>query len=438
MLFSYDYIALKLNEHGVQKIQQIESGKDDFVRDPMSIKDVVRSFQQHWQQGNSYIKAINSQPEISINLAGFKVIPDIHRVLQISFLGALTPKGHVSIEFSHQEKQLFYHSQQIPIDEIVKGLDLSKHDWIHSQKVGGKLQKTTSSWSDLQTLDALVLRFYGISEGDIKLAQLALKQTAELALPEHRRPCVGEGMIPSCWLTNLMNHHNMQTIEVQGYSDIEYAGLSEISPFLWLVASWLTAMFVLRLGKLDLIKVYVWVSAVFLAIFLMHQDWMGFLSDQMIWPLVLVMLGLVWSERRHFLKPKNVAINLWLGSVVLFLLMQGINPGFEFIVTLPTYFLWALLQQLMIGPLFSDMIYQEGRVSKGSVACFVGVLFSVIHAPNHVLMIATLIGGFCWSYAWLTYKNIYANAFSHALLALMFYQVMPEAWLGSARIGIFF
>ncbi len=438
ILFSYDYMAMKLNEQGAYKINQLKTGKDDFNRHPLSLKDVVRSFQSHWQQGENFIKANSAEPEISIKLTHFKVIPQLHRTLRLSFLENDIPSGSVVIELSKQLDQHFYYSEQIPLSDFLVNIELSELNWTGKEWYEGEFRSSTVDWFEIKPLDALVFRFYNTELGALKLSSISINQTDTLKEHLNTLPCAEKHKTVQCVLTNLMKFNHLGNIQDQGFSNITYTTLTEISPLLWLLAAWLTAMFLLRLIKLDQLKIYVWVSAVFLAIFLMHYELMVQRIELLFWPVVFMILALVWIKRKCFLKPSTLAIKVWLGSLVLFLLMQTISPGLGFVAYLPTYFLWAMVQQLMIGPLFSDMIYQEGRVSKGLVACLVGVLFSVVHAPNHVLMIATLIGGVGWSYVWLTYKNIYANAFSHALLALMLYQVMPEAWLGSARVGIFF
>ena len=181
------------------------------------------------------------------------------------------------------------------------------------------------------------------------------------------------------------------------------------------------------------------VSAVYLTVYILHQSWMFDVAAIFRWSLLLMFVILIWQFRQTFYTLKSTALPLWIGS---FLVAIGISlvGGFnlDFIRSLPLYLLWAIVQQLLIGPVFSTTIYHQLKVSKLATACLVGVLFSVIHSPNHMLMFVTLIGGVVWSYTWLKYENIYANAFSHALLALVFYQSMPAQWLGSARIGVFF
>ena len=160
------------------------------------------------------------------------------------------------------------------------------------------------------------------------------------------------------------------------------------------------------------------------------------------WPLLALFIMLLWHYKQYLKVPKNAAKPVWLISILLsVVLMLGFNKGqieFDFLADMPLYLVWAWLQQLLLGPLLSRLMMRQLNVSEWVVACIVGMLFSIIHAPNHVLMLVTLFGGVGWSYAWLKYENLYANIFSHAILALIFYQVMPDAWLGSARIGVFF
>ena len=208
----------------------------------------------------------------------------------------------------------------------------------------------------------------------------------------------------------------------------------DFSCFAWA----LMLLLVFRNTQADAV-IYFMVTAVFLTISVSHQNFLVAYFPFFNWSLLLLLLLLVWLNRQVFLSPQNKALPVWLISALVamvFLILKHFE--ISFLRSLPMYFLWACVQQILIGPVFSERLRHHLKLSKLLTACVVGVLFSIIHTPNHMLMLATLLGGTAWSYAWLRYENIYANAFSHALLALVFYQLMPEDWLGSARIGVFF
>lgn len=142
---------------------------------------------------------------------------------------------------------------------------------------------------------------------------------------------------------------------------------------------------------------------------------------------------------KRWVRPHGAAILIWLITFGFALVMFFLSDfEWTFIRDLPLYVLWALAQQVILGPLVSDYLHQKAGLSTGITALLCGVLFALLHVPNQMLMLATFCGGLLWSFTWLRYRNIYANAISHALLALLFYQTMPGHLLGTARVGFWF
>ena len=59
--------------------------------------------------------------------------------------------------------------------------------------------------------------------------------------------------------------------------------------------------------------------------------------------------------------------------------------------------------------------------------------FSLLHAPNAGLMLATFAGGLIWSALWLRERSLLALGASHALAALVLTSALPPAWLRPGR-----
>jgi membrane protease YdiL (CAAX protease family) len=236
-----------------------------------------------------------------------------------------------------------------------------------------------------------------------------------------------------------MRYLNQSAIYQSGASTIVYPTFYMTSPWILLVLAWLLTVLLVYLFFVPSAVVYALITVVYVAIGLLHQNWMIDFATVFRWPLLLMCILLLWLHKKLFFNFINLALPVWFisGGLAVGIMALG-HFEFEFVRSLPLYFLWAGVQQVLIGPVFSAQIQHHFKTPQLMTACLVGVLFSIIHTPNHLLMVVTLISGIAWSYAWLKYENIYANAFSHALLALVFYQSIPNKWFGSARIGVFF
>lgn len=76
---------------------------------------------------------------------------------------------------------------------------------------------------------------------------------------------------------------------------------------------------------------------------------------------------------------------------------------------------WAIIQQFLLQS------YLANRIAKcvdgtWKAAFITGILFAIVHLPNPLLVLTTLILGVGTSYFFLRYRNIYAIAFAHGLL----------------------
>ena len=98
------------------------------------------------------------------------------------------------------------------------------------------------------------------------------------------------------------------------------------------------------------------------------------------------------------------------------------------------YVFWALLQQIALN---GFMVNRLRVLNNPENICVVaGVLFMAIHAPNPVLMIATLVGGSMSAYYFIVYnRNVYVLALAHALIAASIHYFLPEAWHYGLNIG---
>lgn len=432
LFFSYDFVAKRLNHTNSTITSKLQTGEYDFVIEKVATDHVISSFAQQWVGDQSGLKPLNQNPEISIDLKDFKIIPTAHDELVISLKTKNNPDGRFKIEVSNQSSFLYYDSKELPLNVLSKPINLSGLDWTENP-VNNSKQANAASWNELGALDGLVIRFY-----DISLDAFFIQNIAIYHKPFKINLKQLNGSDSQFLLTNSLRSMNATLLNSLGFSSLQAMTISELPVWVLLIAAWLTALFVMYLQNASMIRSYVLVSLVFGAITMVHQEWVAELEQYIKWPLLILVFGTVFAYRSVLTQVKDRASMVWVVSLLLALVLFLLNRKIEFVTSLPMYFIWAYVQQLLLGPLFSEYLYKHLKVTQWQCAALVGVLFSAIHAPNHILMIATLIGGVAWSYSWLKYKNIYANAFSHALLALLFYQAMPEILLNSARIGIFF
>ncbi len=449
VVFSYEFVSKHTNQANQNKFTEIEqlNWSHQWAFEDKSA--IVKSFATAWQADQGGVTTSIANPEISLQMNGAVIDPSLQQQLVIQFkLDRKAEKTDTfKLEFSNQQQQDYYVTEELSLGILDDAIDLTQLRWRVLELKGKRQHERFVNWTEIPILDALVIRFYLSKDSTLLIKDIAINQNIVRRWID--QPFVScDVFYPStteCLVTNQMRFLQSEYNQFNNNQYIKFERISESSsPFFWLGFAWLV-MSIMALFSSGHKAVSLWVClSVFALIALFHYP--GFIAsiNTLRWALLGFCLALVWYQRRWFKWPKNVASAVWLTSLILAALMLVVSNHFEFEFELAflqhfiLYFMWACIQQLMLGPLVSQVLLKHLSDNKWVVACVVGVLFSVIHAPNHALMLSTLVAGIAWSYSWLKYKNIYANAFSHALLALVFYSVMPPEWLGSARIGLFF
>lgn len=443
VLFSHDYVAAKMSQNSQQQIQQIESGQHHFQTGLLKLDQVIESFRSHWQAGPAGLVAQTDRPEISLELSGFIISPAIHQAFRVATAGDQAAyEGFFRLELSNQHKQLYFDSNEINLKQLSNAINLNQLQWTLNDLNDSSALRRAINWVDIGQLDALVIRFYPNNAAVIKLTSVAVLQSNSLPMKAKQlSDCDSKEWFGlACSVTNSMRYLDHAAAYQSVASYLHFDSYLPFSAWVLLLLAWLLALYALmRQNSQAGVAAYALLSLVFLSTLMLHQNWLVTYASVISWALMLLVLALVYWQRKVFYTVHNWALPVWFITAFGAVLLLSLT-GFEvdFMTSLPMYFLWACIQQLLLGPVFSHYLMRYLQTSRFVTACWVGVLFSIIHTPNHVLMLVTLCAGVAWSYAWLRYQNIYANAFSHALLALLFYQVMPDSWLESARIGVFF
>ncbi len=96
--------------------------------------------------------------------------------------------------------------------------------------------------------------------------------------------------------------------------------------------------------------------------------------------------------------------------------------------------LWALFQQYALN----GFINRRAQLALGkglkSIA-LVAVVFALLHLPNPLLAIVTLIGGLIWAAVYQRKPNLFALALSHTLVSITLALTISPNLLNSLRVG---
>jgi hypothetical protein len=125
-------------------------------------------------------------------------------------------------------------------------------------------------------------------------------------------------------------------------------------------------------------------------------------------------------------------------AVVIIALATGLAAGSlrfgaKFYSMLAAVPLWALLQQYMLLVFCNRRL----RVIVGEKRCRVATaaLFSLLHLPNPVLVIACAAGGYLWAREYERSPNLFANALTHTLASAFLANTLPGWLLKNMVVG---
>lgn len=442
-LYAQHYVAGKLNQRAAESQSKLDQLNHHFDWSLNSWLDLVGVAETDWRLTGEGVVSIHSGPVLSMNFAGQAFDPSLYQRLLIDakLRGDQVAGSEFRLEFARQSTSSHFFSPVINPTTLANPIDLAKLPWQQLDAQGGPVGEPWN-WEDLGALDSLVMRFYLTSDTAVELQRVRLQQThaRSWAMPKTTTCEVAVSPPWVCWLTNQMIHLDQMHNSGDSIQHMHFPQLTDLNPVIWLVLAWLVVLLVVWLTDPQAPRVvWVLVTLVFALIYVLHQPVMWSLSVQLRYVVMFLALVLLFTYASRIWRAEHSA---WPVLLVTVLLAAGavywMSLPWSFLNQLPAYFVWALVQQTLLGPVFSDELKTHLNLSKSATAWLVGVLFAIIHAPNQALMLATLLGGVVWSASWLRYRNIYINAFSHAVLALLFYEISPDAWLGSARIGLFF
>jgi len=99
------------------------------------------------------------------------------------------------------------------------------------------------------------------------------------------------------------------------------------------------------------------------------------------------------------------------------------------------YAVWALVQQFITLSFF--FIRFERLLASGTKAVVTtALLFSAVHLPNWVLLVATAMMGLVFAEIFRRYRNIYWLGVAHALLGIALAMALPDALHHQMNVGV--
>jgi len=103
----------------------------------------------------------------------------------------------------------------------------------------------------------------------------------------------------------------------------------------------------------------------------------------------------------------------------------------------PTYFVWALLQQFIVVAGAWRHFPRPTTSRKGlEAAALAAAFFALAHAPNTILMELCFAGELVWLMCFARFRNLFAVALAHSLAAVAVQQDLVPGCLSSLKVGL--
>lgn len=444
-LAAHDLYVSRINQQQQNLVQSLKEGHHNLSWALKSQRDLVSGFGSGWRVQSQGLEVETDKAEISLAFDNHFIVPNHYQHLNFDWIeqDSMKHNTQIQLEFSQVALGVFYYSPAINLNPGHNSINLAELTWTARQ---GSKNKPIN-WQDLPLLNTLVWRFSSTGKGMNKavLQNIKIPQTTTFKRLNQTAPLSDllNNTLRQSWHSHRLSRElilNNPPV-MQTYRKISPWVIFAVAVLLLIPATVISQRpadkqqqaLTQRMGSLMLIMMVVLVAI------LMQTDFLGWVLARWPWLALVAFILPILLLIRRWIRPLRPAAPVWLLTMMtaFFMMYIGVNY-WGFVSDLPLYVLWALAQQVILGPLVSDYLHKKGGLSAGFVALLCGVLFAMLHVPNQMLMLATFTGGLLWSYSWLKYRNIYANTFSHALLALLFYQIMPAELLGTARVGLWF
>jgi membrane protease YdiL (CAAX protease family) len=99
--------------------------------------------------------------------------------------------------------------------------------------------------------------------------------------------------------------------------------------------------------------------------------------------------------------------------------------------------MWALVQQYALNGFVNrraQLILGKGAKS----IVIVALVFGLLHLPNPLLSVLTIVGGLIWAFTYQRHPNLFALTISHSIVSITLALAVSSKWLDSLRVGFKF
>ena len=110
-------------------------------------------------------------------------------------------------------------------------------------------------------------------------------------------------------------------------------------------------------------------------------------------------------------------------------------PDAQSLLDFGGYLAWCVLQQFALQSFLHNRLMDAFPGRPHFTAALTALMFSSLHLPNPVLVVATLVGGFAMAEIFARRRNIWVLAALQALVSTVIFVSLPDEWHHRLRVG---
>jgi uncharacterized protein len=139
------------------------------------------------------------------------------------------------------------------------------------------------------------------------------------------------------------------------------------------------------------------------------------------------------SSKELFKITASVGVIVITAIIIYGVYIKPIHWSIHILFVLIVYPIWGLIQQFLMMSLFAGNIKDLSieHIRKSIIILFTSIMFSIVHYPSIILMIATFSMALIYSTLFLKYRNILPLGLFHGIIGGLFYYVIlnRDAWV---------